>query len=105
MLPERASARTPNAFGTRTLAVGIVSRSTREEIAMAAVVVDPGHGGLQKVGGSSPNNATSPSGQLEKDLTLAVARHVEASLTARGHVVTLTRTTDTNLGLSDRAAQ
>ena len=38
----------------------------------------PGHGGTGKVGGSSGNNATSPSGLLEKDLTLAVARHAEA---------------------------
>ena len=69
---------------------------------MAVVVIDPGHGGTAKTGGSSANNATSPSGLLEKDLTLAVARHAEAELIARGHTVRLTRTTDVNLGLSDR---
>jgi N-acetylmuramoyl-L-alanine amidase len=71
---------------------------------MAIVVIDPGHGGLGKIGGSSGNNATSPSGLLEKDLTLAVAHHTEAALSAVGHNVRLTRTTDVNLSLVDRAA-
>ena len=71
---------------------------------MAIVVIDPGHGGTSKVGGSSANNATSPSGLLEKNLTLAVARHAEVALSAHGHTVRLSRTTDTNLSLVDRAA-
>ena len=71
---------------------------------MAVVVIDAGHGGTNKAGGSSANNATSPSGLLEKDLTLAVARHAESTLAARGHNVRLTRTTDANLSLVDRAA-
>jgi N-acetylmuramoyl-L-alanine amidase len=71
---------------------------------MANVVIDPGHGGRAKVGGSSANNATSPSGMLEKDLTLAVARHAERALAGRGHTVRLTRTADVNLSLVDRAA-
>src|SRR5262245_53019027 len=33
------------------------------------IVIDPGHGGNAEVGGSSHNNATSPSGVLEKTLT------------------------------------
>lgn len=69
----------------------------------AIVVIDPGHGGMGKVGGSSANNATSPSGLLKKNLTLAVARHAEAALAARGHDVRFTRTTDVNLSLTDRA--
>jgi len=71
---------------------------------MATVVIDPGHGGQGKVGGSSGNNATSPAGLLEKDLTLAVARHAETALAAGGHTVKLTRITDVNLSLMDRAA-
>src|SRR4051812_22165589 len=71
---------------------------------MAIVVIDPGHGGLGKIGGSSGNNATSPSGLLEKDLTLPIAHHAEAALAAVGHNVRLTRTTDVNLSLRDRAA-
>lgn len=70
---------------------------------MAIVVIDPGHGGAARVDDSSPNNASSPSGLLEKNLTLIVARHAESALTGRGHTVRLTRTTDANLGLADRA--
>ena len=70
---------------------------------MALVVLDPGHGGSVAIGDSSPNNATSPSGLLEKNLTLEVARHAAAALSERGHDVRLTRATDINLGLADRA--
>jgi len=68
---------------------------------MSTVVVDPGHGGTTTVGGSSPNNATGPTGLLEKVLTLDVCRRVAAK--ARDMKVVLTRSTDTNLGLADRA--
>lgn len=70
---------------------------------MAVVVIDAGHGGTVAVGDSSPNNATSPSGLLEKNLTLEVARHAAAALIVSGHDVRMTRTTDVNLGLADRA--
>jgi phospholipase C len=70
---------------------------------MAVIVVDPGHGGTEPTGESSPNNATSPSGLLEKQLTLAVARHAAAALSAHGHDVRLTRADDSNLGLAERA--
>jgi len=70
---------------------------------MATVVVDPGHGGSVKVGGSSANNATGPTGLLEKDVTLDVCRRVKRRLAAAGHRVLLTREGDTNLGLRDRA--
>ena len=70
---------------------------------MATVVIDPGHGGAARVDDSSPNNASSPSGLLEKNLTLVVARHAETALTGRGHTVRMTRTTDVNLGLAERA--
>ena len=72
------------------------------------VVIDPGHGGIEKIGGSSSNNATSPHGILEKDLTLELARQVrkELLLLTSGLVdVRLTRDSDVNLGLSDRASQ
>ena len=71
---------------------------------MAIIVIDPGHGGTEKVSGSSANNASSLSGLLEQDLTLAVARHAVAALTARGHTVRATRSQDVNLGLAARAA-
>lgn len=71
---------------------------------MALAVLDPGHGGIKHVGGSSPNNATGPTGLLEKTLTLQVALLARTRLTALGHRVRLTRDSDVNLGLAARAA-
>ena len=67
------------------------------------VVLDPGHGGGAKVGGSSPNHATGPNGLLEKNVTLDVAQRAASALTGQARVI-LTRTADTNLSLADRAA-
>lgn len=73
------------------------------------IVIDPGHGGTEEIGGSSPNNAVSPTGVLEKDMTLEMARLVQASLlrlatsTGQAIEVVLTRDSDVNLGLSARA--
>jgi N-acetylmuramoyl-L-alanine amidase len=69
---------------------------------LPVVVIDPGHGGGKKMGGSSPNNATGPNGLLEKDLTLDLARRLRTSLSAVANVV-LTRDADVNLSLADRA--
>src|SRR6218665_3104528 len=66
------------------------------------VVLDPGHGGRTRTGGSSPNNATGPNGLLEKDLTLDIAQRVKPLL-ADVAEVSLTRERDVNLGLADRA--
>lgn len=74
------------------------------------VVIDPGHGGTMEIGGSSANNATSPSGVLEKNITLRTAflvrEELQAAAKKAGHIikVVLTRETDKNLGLADRAA-
>ena len=73
------------------------------------IIIDPGHGGSTLVGGSSPNNATSPSGVLEKNVTLAIAfltrEAIQAHAAAEGHQleVVLTRESDVNVGLADRA--
>lgn len=73
------------------------------------IVIDPGHGGTVKVGGSSPNNATSVSGIPEKEITLQIAKLTKEALAKRavdaGHAirVVLTRDADVNLALSDRA--
>jgi N-acetylmuramoyl-L-alanine amidase len=67
------------------------------------VVLDPGHGGNRRVGGSSPNNATGPNGLLEKNLTLDLARRTRDRLTDDARVL-LTRDDDVNLSLSERAA-
>lgn len=66
------------------------------------IVIDPGHGGDRKIGGSSPNNATGPDGLLEKDLTLDLARRLRAILSPAANVA-LTRDGDVNLSLADRA--
>ena len=72
---------------------------------MAIIVLDPGHGGSAKLGGSSPNNAVSrPRGILEKQLTLDVARRAKARLQAAGHAVWLTLNADVNVALAGRAA-
>jgi N-acetylmuramoyl-L-alanine amidase len=75
----------------------------------ATVVIDPGHGGTQNMGGSDANHAVSPSGFLEKNMTLRQALDVRDALNAAaaagGHTlkVVMTRETDKNLTLADRA--
>jgi N-acetylmuramoyl-L-alanine amidase/peptidoglycan hydrolase-like protein with peptidoglycan-binding domain len=66
------------------------------------IVIDPGHGGKEKVGGSSPNNAVGANGLLEKNLTLDVANRVVKSLANQADVF-MTRAGDTNIGLAARA--
>src|SRR4051812_43859141 len=66
------------------------------------IVLDPGHGGGAKVGGSSANNAVGPNGLLEKNLTLDVARRVASLLAGDGRVL-MTRAADVNLSLKARA--
>ena len=73
-------------------------------------MLDPGHGGTKKTGGSSHNNATSASGVLEKAMTLDLAKAVQSELRAIADAtpgskirVHLTRTGDSNLGLAARA--
>ena len=70
---------------------------------MANITLDPGHGGTSEVGGSSPNNAVGPNGTLEKDLVLDIGLKLRVRLRDSGHDVTMTRSTDVNLGLADRA--
>lgn len=78
--------------------------SATAEPARATVVIDPGHGGDAPVAGSSPNRAAGPGGTLEKDLALEIGRLAKAELEARGHRVLMTRASDRNLGLAERAA-
>ena len=67
---------------------------------MPNTVLDPGHGGGRTAGGSSALGVRGPAGTLEKDVTLAVARHVAASL---GGDVALTRSGDENPTIAARA--
>ncbi|MDB2497352.1 N-acetylmuramoyl-L-alanine amidase [Verrucomicrobiales bacterium] len=80
------------------------------------IVIDPGHGGRSYVGSqdernlSSPNNATSPSGIKEKNLTLELSLILEERLKALAKTrkqeveVVLTRREDINLNFTKRAA-
>jgi len=80
------------------------------------IVIDPGHGGnavagsLAERSNSSPNNARSPGGLLEKDLTLELSLllrdAIVALATERGLAlgVLLTREDDRNLDFAARAA-
>lgn len=61
------------------------------------VLIDPGHGG-KDVG------AMSPSGLMEKDVTLDIARRLRVALVNSGFRVHMTRDNDRFVELSDRAA-
>jgi N-acetylmuramoyl-L-alanine amidase len=66
--------------------------------AVRTVVIDPGHGG-EDVG------AKGPGGNLEKDVTLAIARKLRAALAnSLGLQAFLTRDRDEDLALDERAA-
>ncbi len=79
------------------------------------IMIDPGHGGsavagsLEQRSNSSPNNATSPKGLLEKDLTLELSLLVKeailAEATRQGRFlgVWLTREDDRNIDFIERA--
>lgn len=71
---------------------------------MNTIVIDPGHGGRKKVGDSSPNNATGPTGTKEKDVALIIGLKLAQLLIAQGQTVLLTRDKDVNISLIDRAA-
>src|SRR5687767_6697728 len=64
------------------------------------IVIDPGHGGIERTGNSSCYGSRGPSGLLEKDVTLDIARRVVERL---GGGATLTRSGDSNLSLGARA--
>lgn len=63
-----------------------------------AIAIDPGHGGADA-------GAHGPAGALEKDVTLAVARRLQAAIQRRlGLRVVLTRSGDATVTLDERAA-
>ncbi len=66
------------------------------------ICLDPGHGGAEEPGAVFDFG----SGQVlrEADVTLDMARNLRAWLEADGATVTVTRSTDTYLGLDERAA-
>jgi len=68
-----------------------------ERQAGPVVVLDPGHGG-------EDHGAEGPAGELEKDITLDVARFAAARLQAAGVAARLTREGDETVSLTDRTA-
>lgn len=70
---------------------------------MTMLVIDPGHGGAEKIGGSSPNNAVAPNGLTEKDVLLDIALCIRDQFSDT-HQLKLTRDSDVNLSLRDRAS-
>lgn len=89
--------------------VGVGTTAALDLPLLGTIVIDPGHGGESVIGGSSPNNAISASGVKEKKLTLDVAlmlvEHLHLQAEARGGRVSvaLTRNTDKNVGIANRA--
>lgn len=78
-------------------------------IVPGVVVIDPGHGGKKSIPkDSSANNAVSPSGVLEKDKTLEVAKALKEELKTLAKEknlpiqVHMTRTSDVNVKIADR---
>jgi N-acetylmuramoyl-L-alanine amidase len=67
------------------------------------IVIDPGHGGSTTIGGSSPNNAIGLGGAFEKDVVFDIGQRLAKVLRIRHNTAMLTLSTDTNLGLRDRA--
>jgi len=64
------------------------------------VIIDPGHGGVQPYGSSSPLGCQPAPGLAEKHVTLELAQRVAARL---GPLAQLTRGGDVNLSLRERA--
>ncbi|HEY3375704.1 MAG TPA: N-acetylmuramoyl-L-alanine amidase [Candidatus Aquicultor sp.] len=62
------------------------------------IAIDPGHGGYDS------GAVAASTGLKEKEINLAVALRVRDLLVAKGYQVVLTRSTDTYIGLSERAA-
>ncbi len=73
------------------------SRPEPADGVVRTVVLDPGHGGIEE-------GAKGPTGLLEKDVVLDVARRLRQALEGRGFTVYLTRADDTNLPLEERTA-
>jgi len=101
----------------RALAILLLfSLATVSGAAPPVIMIDPGHGGSARAGtlkersNSSPNNATTPGGLKEKDLTLEFSFLLKEAIlqesARRGMTVgvLMTRETDVNLDFIERAA-
>jgi N-acetylmuramoyl-L-alanine amidase len=79
------------------------------QVNLGTIVLDPGHGGTKKIGGSAANHAISKSGVKEKKLTLDFCLILRDELMKQVQKanesikVAMTRTADVNLSLANRA--
>jgi len=93
-----------------------ISKSSIFAAGELTVIIDPGHGGTKITGtqllksNSSPNNAISPSGLREKDLTLEISQEIQKAFESErcsNHIpkihCILTRTNDWNPDFAQRA--
>ncbi|MDD3155309.1 MAG: N-acetylmuramoyl-L-alanine amidase [Victivallaceae bacterium] len=79
-----------------TVLAPLLRRNALNKHPLGRILLDPGHGGKD----------TGAQGRLyrEKELTLKIARRTAELLRAKGYAVTLTRNTDSTVGLNERAA-
>jgi N-acetylmuramoyl-L-alanine amidase len=85
------------ALAGAVLALAAPARGAGGNVAGLVVAIDPGHGGEK-------DGALSAEGLKEKDLTLQVARRLQARLRRGGARVVLTRSGDDAVALAQRAA-
>jgi N-acetylmuramoyl-L-alanine amidase len=93
--PPRGSS-SPNPKSDSPLSRGAIPNS--QSLAGIKILLDPGHGGSQDTG------ASGPTGYLEKNVTLIMAKLVRDNLQARGATVYMTREEDKDVSLEDRVA-
>lgn len=88
----------PTAAGTQPTAPAEVPLVPVDTGGLRTIVIDPGHGGTEQ-------GARGPSGTLEKNVVLSIARQLKAAIEARlGIRVLLTRSGDETVALDARAA-
>jgi len=84
--------------GNRDAGATVAKPAKRQDIDRTVIVIDPGHGGKER-------GAIGPSGLVEKDVTLVLARKLRAQLQKDPTVsVVLTRNQDRFLPLDERTA-
>lgn len=88
-------------YSSRKVCCGLVFREVLDEQRSGGerrmiVCLDPGHGG-------NDPGAVGPGGELEKDINLTVAQLTTTYLSRAGHEVILTRRSDVEVKLADRA--
>ena len=107
---EKVLALVPEARRILDAAAASPAPSTSGAQNIGTIVLDPGHGGEAKLGGSSPNNAISVSGVKEKKLALDFCFILRDLLLSQAQAagqtirVVLTRTKDINVSIAERAS-